>query len=322
MKRAFSIHEVQIDPRRLRFLLAVARTGGVLAAADELAVTPSAVSQQLARLESEVGRPLLVRTNSGTTLTPAGLALAESAEQIEQALGEARARIEQQDGEVTGVVRVGGFQSAIAGLIAPHLGEWRLRYPGLEFDIVEAEQAELIRGVRGGDHDVVILEFDAGETTTGPMRGVTEVPLLDEPWKLVVPAGTVLGSEPVDLSRLSVQWLGVEAWGASTRALRRIRHAFGEEQLRASRHRYTATETALALVAAGEGAALLPSLALHSLAGPGVEVADVAGLGTRRIVLQHLAAAGGASTPTGVAAQLIREAASAFDSGALGEAAT
>ena len=62
-----------LDPRRLRFLLAVARYGGVLAAADELAVTASAVSQQLAKLEQEAGRTLLQRTQTGSVLTPAGL---------------------------------------------------------------------------------------------------------------------------------------------------------------------------------------------------------------------------------------------------------
>ena len=68
-----------LDPRRLRFLLAVARYGGVLAAADELDVTASAVSQQLSKLEQETGRSLLQRTPTGSVLTPAGLALAEAA---------------------------------------------------------------------------------------------------------------------------------------------------------------------------------------------------------------------------------------------------
>ena len=75
-----------VDPRRLRFLLAVARYGGVLAGADELGVTASAVSQQIARLEAETGHALLKRTPSGSVLTPAGLALAEAGEDIERAL--------------------------------------------------------------------------------------------------------------------------------------------------------------------------------------------------------------------------------------------
>ena len=57
-------------PRRLRVLLAVARTGGVLAAADELGITPSAVSQQLNKLEDETGHALVVRTPKGSVLTP------------------------------------------------------------------------------------------------------------------------------------------------------------------------------------------------------------------------------------------------------------
>ena len=77
---------MRVEPQRLRFLLAVARAGGVLAAADELGVTASAVSQQLTRLEQETGRTLLQRTATGSVLTPAGLALAEAAEDVERAL--------------------------------------------------------------------------------------------------------------------------------------------------------------------------------------------------------------------------------------------
>lgn len=85
---------MDIDPRRLRVLLAIARTGGVLAAADELGITPSAVSQQLSKLEDETGHALVLRTPKGSVLTPAGLAVAEAGEEIERALSVARARIE------------------------------------------------------------------------------------------------------------------------------------------------------------------------------------------------------------------------------------
>ena len=85
---------MDIDPRRLRVLLAVARTGGVLAAADELGITASAVSQQLNKLEDETGHAMVVRTPKGSVLTPAGLAVAEAGEEIERALSVARARIE------------------------------------------------------------------------------------------------------------------------------------------------------------------------------------------------------------------------------------
>src|SRR3954467_9412589 len=114
-----------LDPRRLRFLLAVARYGGVLAAPDEPGVTASAVSQQITRLEQETGHALLQRTPTGSLLTPAGLALAEAAEDVERALAVARGRLAQDDAEVTGTVRIGGFQSFLANVLSPALHEWR-----------------------------------------------------------------------------------------------------------------------------------------------------------------------------------------------------
>jgi DNA-binding transcriptional LysR family regulator len=88
---------MDVDPKQLRFLLAVARFGGVLAAADELGVTASAVSQQPARLERETGHTLLQRTQSGSSLTPAGQTLAEAAEDVERTLALARSRLAQDE---------------------------------------------------------------------------------------------------------------------------------------------------------------------------------------------------------------------------------
>lgn len=61
---------MRIDPRRLSHLLAVHREGGIVAAADVLGLTPSAVSQQIRRLEEEVGLTLLDRAPTGAMLTP------------------------------------------------------------------------------------------------------------------------------------------------------------------------------------------------------------------------------------------------------------
>jgi DNA-binding transcriptional LysR family regulator len=74
---------MDLDPRRLHVLLSVARTGSVLAAADDLLVSPSAVSQQLKRLEKDAGCALIQRTPRGSVLTPAGVIVAEAAEEIE-----------------------------------------------------------------------------------------------------------------------------------------------------------------------------------------------------------------------------------------------
>lgn len=274
---------MQIDPRRLRFLLAVARSGGVLAAADELHMTPSAVSQQITRLEAESGCELLTRTPQGSALTREGRVLAEAARDIERTLLDATTRLDQGDAELRGVVRIGGFQSFLAVKIIPALPEWKRQLPGVRFEIVEGDRDPLLRSLKAGELDAAIIEFDAGEPQTAPPRGATEVPLLDEPWKLVVPAGTLL-SEVMDLGQLNLPWLGVVPGAASAQAVKRLQRLAGTAQSTA--HRYYATQTALALVAAGEGMALIPSLALHGMPVHGLDVLDVPGLGARRIVLR------------------------------------
>lgn len=195
---------MEIDPRRLRFLLAVARSGGVLAAADDLRVTPSAVSQQLARLESEVGRPLVRRTSTGTVLTDAGLALAEAAEEVEKTLSEARARLSDDEDEPGGTVRVGGFHSFLSQVLLPQIPAWREGHPRLKFEIMESGGQDMLRELRAGELDIVILELDVEETTSKLPARLTETPLLDEPWKVIVPAGTITSEDSVDLSRLGL----------------------------------------------------------------------------------------------------------------------
>ena len=300
---------MKIEPGRLRFLLAVARYGGVLAAADELAVTASAVSQQVAKLERETGHALLRRGPSGSDLTPAGLALAEAAEDVERALALARSRLEEAAAEVSGSFRMGGFQSFLATVLAPALPDWRRRYPALRFGTVEAEEADLIRDLRTGALDAIAVELDSGESYTPP-RGTTDVPLLDEPWKLVVPTGALLGSDVVDLSRLGMPWIGLDPTAAGAKAMQRVRRELGGEE--STQHSFFSYQNAIALVAAGEGVTLAPALALETLPTEGVELVDVPGLGMRRVVLRHLTRRRTASPTLATATDLIREASAAF----------
>jgi molybdate transport repressor ModE-like protein len=302
---------MDIDPRRLRVLLAVARTGGVLAAADELGITASAVSQQLNKLEDETGHAMVVRTPKGSVLTPAGLAVAEAGEEIERALSVARARIEG-GAKIAGVVRVGGFTSFVRTVVIPRLPEWRSQYPQLQIRIVEDDFPALMRLLRQRQLDAVVVELDS---TTAEQRslsaGMIEEPLLDEPWKLVVPAGALLSTENIDHARLPLPWLGVEPTAANSAVLGRLRQSAGTQM--ETVHQYQETLTALALVAAGEGIAIVPTLALSGVAHDGVDILDVPGLGTRRIVLRRFGRQRSTNTPVDTVARLLRESAGAFD---------
>lgn len=299
---------MDLDPRRMRFLLAVARTGGVLAAADELRVTPSAVSQQLARLEKEAGRPLLIRTPQGAKVTAAGRAVAEAAEEIERALKAVNSRLSHDDPELEGTIRIGGFQSIIHAAIAPALPGWRARFPGVDFDIVDADQDSLLRAFRAREFDAIIAEFDAEERTPALPAGAAELPLMDEPWMLVVPSGTLLPAS-TNLSDIDLPWIGVEP-SAGAQAMDRLARAVPGP--RRSIHTYYGPQTALALVAAGEGMALLPSIALRGIVQEGVDAIQIPGLGMRRIVLRHRARTKAMKEVVDAVTPLIQDAASAL----------
>lgn len=301
---------MDLDPRRLLVLLAVARTGGILAAADELRLTPSAVSQQINKLERETGHALVVRTPKGSALTPAGVAIAEAGEEIERALSVAQARMEG-GAEVAGEVRVGGFTSFIRTLVIPRLPEWRNQYPQLKIRIIEDDFPALMRLLRQRQLDAVVVELDSTTAAQPLGAGMIEEPLLDEPWKLAVPSGALFSTENVDLGRLPLPWLGVDSSAANSTVLGRLRQSTGANI--ETVHQYQETLTALALVAAGEGVAIVPTLALAGVVHDGVEILDIPGLGTRRIVLRRLDGRQRNSTPVDTVARLLRESAAAFD---------
>lgn len=298
---------MRIDPRRLPFLVAIARAGGVLAAADELGITASAVSQQLSRLEAETGCALVTRTAHGVLPTVAGQALVEAGEEIERTLNLVRARLIEDEVDPVGTVRVGIFHTFLRAVLAPAMSDWRRRHPRLRVEVREDDQSELLQMLRSGDLEMVVLEFDAQQLSPRLSRNMVETPLLDEPWRLVVPA-TVGQLDLADLARQSLPWLGPDPSAAGAEATGRVRRALGVSGPTA--HVYQDVQTALALVAAGEGMVLVPSLALLGNPFPGITPLEVPGLGTRRIVLRRYQGRG-VPEAVDVVAALIREAVAA-----------
>jgi DNA-binding transcriptional LysR family regulator len=170
----------------------------------------------------------------------------------------------------------------------------------------------LLRLLRQRALDAVVVELDSTTTVQQALSaGMIEEPLLDEPWKLVVPAGALLTTENIDLGNLPLPWLGVDSSAANAAVLGRLRQSAGAQM--ETVHRYHETLTALALVAAGEGVAIVPTLALSGVSHDGVDVLDVPGLGTRRIVLRRFDGRRAASMPVDTVARLLRESAAAFD---------
>lgn len=178
----------RVDPRRLVVLAAVADEGGVGPAARALGHTPSAVSQQLSRLEREAGVPLVDRSGPHASLTEAGHLLAEHGRRVDRVLADAAGALGAWTGAAAGRVVLGVPPSAIAAVVGSALPELAERYPEVEPVVVEVDAAEGVAPLRSGRVDALLLGDDRDTATVLPPRTVATV-LVEDEYRVVVPAG-------------------------------------------------------------------------------------------------------------------------------------
>ena len=244
---------------RLRALHAVSAHGSIIAAAETLNVTTSAVSQQLAKLELETGQRLLERHGRGVRLTDAAATLVTRTHRVLSLLEEAEAELEANDTAVAGQITIAAFATAARGLAPPALSALRRQYPQLGITFHEQEPHESIPRLVRRDVDVIIIN-DWENAPIALPDGLTKAPLFDDVADIALPLGHRLAaSKAIRLSDLSgEEWI---AWPSGS-----ICHDFLMHTLRKEGHEpkiaHTAAEyaTQLALVGAGLGCCVLPRL--------------------------------------------------------------
>lgn len=255
-----------IDLIALRSLEAVDQFGSVVAAADELGFTPSAVSQQIKRLERQSGVDLLERVGRGVILTGPGRILVAEGARIAAQLERLESDLHAHAGDVVGEVELIGFSTAMRGLIGPVVAQLSADHPGLQIRLTELEPWDAVDRVATGQGDValvhrwgdVVLEIpdhleqqvvhhDEAELIVhashrfASRREVAVADLVDEEW-IATPEGTICR-----------QWL--HRMYAGTGSLPRIAHV----SMEFASHQ--------ALVAANLGVALIPGLGRGVLPG-------------------------------------------------------
>ena len=119
-----------LDPRRLQLLAEVGRRGSIAAAAHGLDRTAAGVSQQLALLEREAGVALLDRAARSVRLTPAGVRLAEVADELSALLDGAEREMAAFGTLAAGQVTLGAFPTAAASLLPGAIAAFSRRHPG------------------------------------------------------------------------------------------------------------------------------------------------------------------------------------------------
>jgi DNA-binding transcriptional LysR family regulator len=275
-----------IDLAALTSLRAVADQGSVVAAADVLGFTPSAVSQQVKRLEKQAGVPLLERVGRGVMLTRHGRHLVDAGTRLLTDLESIEAGLHRQAETVAGHLRLVAFSTAMRGMVAPAVADLLAAHPDLTIALSEREPWDTIDLVASGQCEIglvhswgdVPLEIpghlsrtsvasdiaDVIVHRTHPLAGrarVTPRDLLDEGW-IATPEGTICR-----------QWLNRMYDG--TGRLPRIAHQSME------------FDSHLALVRAGLGIGLVPRLGRQPLGDDLVAVRVKEPVPTRDIIALH-----------------------------------
>lgn len=150
-----------MELRHLRYFLAVAREGNVTRAAASLHVTQPTLSRQLADLEQELGRELLVRESRGVTLTDDGMLLRKRAEEIVALADRTEHEMMADDSQVEGDVWVGGGETRTMELVARTMTALAQDHPNVRLRL------------HSGNADDVIERVDKGLLDFGVILGRT-----------------------------------------------------------------------------------------------------------------------------------------------------
>jgi DNA-binding transcriptional LysR family regulator len=263
--------------QRLRLLHELHARGTIAAVADALQFTPSAVSQQLAVLESEAGVALLEPAGRGVRLTDAALVLVRHAEALLERAELAQADLAAATGTVAGRGRIATFQSVALRLALPAMQALAREAPGLRCELIEAEPEQSLPALALGDVDLVLADEWKHQPHARP-AGVEREDLCLDPVHLVLPEDHPAARRHPHAVPLAE--LAGEAWTTGHRDTgweeitnRTCRELGGFDP--DIRHRTNDSVTSLALVANGQAVTLLPQL-VRPEAQPRVTVRAIA----------------------------------------------
>ncbi len=250
-----------MEIHQLRYACAVAETGSFSRAAERCQVAQPSLSQQVMKLEEELGAKLFDRLGRGVRLTEPGRAFLPHARAVLDQLELARSSVETGSADVRGSVTLGAIPTVAPYLIPRYTAAFTKRYPDARLRIVEETTPVLIEGLRDLSIDFALLAL--------PLRhkDLEMKPLRTEPLLAALPEAHPLAAS----ESLSVGDLRGESF-----VMLRDGHCFRDLSLalcgRAHINPNIAFESGqfssvLGMVAAGIGLSLIPEMALDRHAG-------------------------------------------------------
>ncbi len=275
-----------IDLAALASLRAVDAHGSVVAAAAALGFTPSAVSQQVKRLEKQTGVALLERVGRGVMLTEQGRRLIDDGARLLAELEQIESGLQRATGTVTGRLRVAAFSTAMRGLVARCVRDLLDRHPDLSLVLTEREPWDTVDLVASGQQDLGIVHTWGDVPIHLPDHLVATTVARDVA-DVIVPRSHHLASRarvsPRDL--VDEPWIATPEGSICRQWLMRMYDGTGH----APRISHVAMEfdSHLALVGAGLGIALVPRLGRTVLPDTVVAVAAHRPVPSREITVVH-----------------------------------
>ena len=263
-----------MELRHLRYFVAVAEELHFRRAAERLHVAQPAVSEQIRKLEQELGVRLFDRTQRSVALTVAGWALLEEARHVLRHADVAQQAARSAAEQVTMRLRIGYLPDSLPTRIPRALRHLSVSAPRVQVQLEAGPALELIDGLRSGRLDAVVTTLPA------PANGLRCVRLDEQRAVVVVPAGHPRANDAaIALERLAPERLLVlprDANPAFHNAVVSACHGAGLApalvQTAAAR-----VEDVLLSVAAGAGIAVVPESVGERYASPGVRFVPIEG---------------------------------------------
>ena len=190
---------MRLDPRQLKLLLAVIRTGSFSAAARDLGLSQPGVSQQVSHLEHVIGARLLDRTRKGAKPTRMGLILARRAEMLETVLELGQQEVSLGLNEIGGPIVIAGTPGALMSVVPGAVGLLERRGLRSALRVVEAADDELFGLLRAFKADLIVSTIGV----VVPPSDLIQHHILTDPFVLVMRADREFDARHADLETLA-----------------------------------------------------------------------------------------------------------------------
>jgi len=259
-----------MELRHLRTIVAVAQHRSLTKAGEELFLTQSAISQQIRRLERELGIEVFRRTSRSVELTAEGQVILGYAQRVLSEVDGMRSELEELTGLLRGQLRIGGVYPTGPYDLFGMLAEFRAAHPGVAVHMIEDTQDGVLAALRADELDCAFTALDPD--ALGDEFAATL--LWEEEIVVLLPRGHRL----CDRTQITFQELAAEdliAYRDNSAMRRRLERRMAELQLQ-PRNAFVCTEMGAVrgLASKGLGVAVLPR-SVAELPGPAIEIRSI-----------------------------------------------